>query len=1004
MLLPTLLSLLFGVALADYKCPNNQTSCTINCGNSSVSSIACEDALITASPTTTLLTILCPDLSSCRNMTTICPVGAGTRCEITCTDTSSCDSTTIYSNSTETQLNCVSSDINKEDICTNNITIILSAKSTKKAVVQCALNATNTNQTNVRVCGDITLTTAADTNDIYSNISKSELLFVCNGTGLTCNGINITSLNMVYNTLNVYVNATLTDSVFTADRDLNIYAWNNALVSMSSFVGPSMGNGSAVSISMGNGSVLRSNALVFNDVSTFTIATLNLNPNVTDFALLTENNISIHNNKNRSQTVSVDGIIGDESNTFTATHARIFTLKCSNNYTKCGSLGVINVSSALNIAILINQSVTFGSTIDAGKARAVNITSLQGAVFEGMSLNAAQAERLTLNVYGETRGKNVIDGSNAAEFAINCGNHKSCSGDLELFISPQRTALHCVGTGCDQMTLNVQNSADEVNVSMEYCPCEQERTTLCITQWDIRCKTDKTSTVTNGECTGECCGGIIDALQQKYSNKYQCPVYANETMYICGEGEICDIDCENTTQYGTPSKFECSSNSIIDASMASSLKVSCVLCLNLNVLCPDTVHLYNNVRPCDITCNGDCSGMSITNNISLFSGLRFECHNTECSGIHMHNNNGHNGLIEIILTGDKSTFSDNTINGHSIEIRGAGDPYTFKDNNVTWNASTHGTFHLYGDGNTWFENNRMDDQFGGNYVLSLNNSGINCSLSLLVEVLYNSYSFSKTPSVDILIEKHGSFSGKEVRILNPRAHLSIVNSGSFEDNTVDIVHIDVLSIENRGGIMNELHVEPKHGIDKVFLNINGALSNSSFDARKSRYLSVICESFDGMTDGFCDNVTLRIPESNTSLSSLLCKKEGCQNMIFYTVNDIDDVELSLADCPCDKAVKTSCIGRGNEWNIYCVVNGSSSESVFRKNECDGECCGDVVNDLRDEKCDYSGGSKDRNDVVIIAIACGAVLVFVVIGSVVYCLKKKKKVKEEAESLMVNSEN
>ncbi len=50
--------------------------------------------------------------------------------------------------------------------------------------------------------------------------------------------------------------------------------------------------------------------------------------------------------------------------------------------------------------------------------------------------------------------------------------------------------------------------------------------------------------------------------------------------------------------------------------------------------------------------------------------------------------------------------------------------------------------------------------------------------------------------------------------------------------------------------------------------------------------------------GECKNVTIFTP--------VLCENEGCQNMIFYTQNNIDDIEnITLSECPCDSATKSS---------------------------------------------------------------------------------------------------
>eukprot|EP01084_Bolivina_argentea_P043919 80880_1 len=259
---------------------------------------------------------------------------------------------------------------------------------------------------------------------------------------------------------------------------------------------------------------------------------------------------------------------------------------------------------------------------------------------------------------------------------------------------------------------------------------------------------------------------------------------------------------------------------------------------------------------------------------------------------------------------------------------------------------------------------------------------------------------------------HAVIDGMDTKIFAPNLKtLNIGNAGgtigNFTNtaNTVDVSNQfggvmknislnarDVIQVASHG-IIDQLYVGGSGGQSQVIVNVTGTLNNSVIDGTHAKALSVICASEGAANfEGYCANVTLNLATS----SSLLCRSLGCQNLTFRTAKDIDDMDITLTECPCDKAVRSSCIEGDNQWNIYCDASLNGVASVFKDNTCHGECCGSIIDDLKVKNCHYPGGGKKKSTTGgIVGAVCGTILGVIMIAAAVYYFKKKKKAQQEA---------
>eukprot|EP01084_Bolivina_argentea_P177753 307394_1 len=468
------LSLFTTIALSDITCPTPDASCEINCGNYTINN--CANSVVNGSLASNL-SIICPTLTSCMNMTAICPTTNDINtCEITCSDSNSCDATRIISESETTILNCITTDFDKTNICTNNVTIILSGNDINMATINCVSNISQTNDT-VIVCNDLIIKT------LNTTIPKSESLlsFYCQGNGINCDQINIDSTKM--NRLSVYtngLNATITNSTFINTDNIYIEIKDNANIALSSFNGTMSTTNSVVDIIIKDSGVLNMNNFMFDGVNKFSINTAN---NVVGAGLLNHNNIHISNTESGPQTVILSGINGDNTNIINAAKCNSFELICTNNLIDCGNIGMINVMHATDtVNISIGKNVNFTNIINAYEATGLGLYILDGGIMNGLVLNATDIGYLNMNIYGNTYGTNMIYASNAQTLYLSCYNNKSCSNNLQLYASEGKgkTTIECIGNSCDMMTLNISTTMNDITFKKSNCSCYDERNTLCI--------------------------------------------------------------------------------------------------------------------------------------------------------------------------------------------------------------------------------------------------------------------------------------------------------------------------------------------------------------------------------------------------------------------------------------------------------------------------------------------------------------------------------------------
>ena len=236
-------------------------------------------------------------------------------------------------------------------------------------------------------------------------------------------------------------------------------------------------------------------------------------------------------------------------------------------------------------------------------------------------------------------------------------------------------------------------------------------------------------------------------------------------------------------------------------------------------------------------------------------------------------------------------------------------------------------------------------------------------------------------------------------------NVALICNENGEMNNFEISTLNVLAVtvKNNEGMMDRLVIgegpESPNVPAVMDVDIKGALTNSVLYAKASQNVSVRCSNVNEKT---CSNLTLYIPHSSSSSSSLLCQNEGCQDITFWTEMGMDDLtNLTLSDCPCSAATKSSCLNHGNEWSIFCEANKNGKPSVFSHNKCEGECCGDVVDRMKISSCDYNGDSDGNHSAgAIVGGVCGGVLLLVVVVGAVYYYRKKKNA-ENAQLLLLN---
>eukprot|EP00484_Ammonia_sp_Unknown_P000448 CAMPEP_0197023312 /NCGR_PEP_ID=MMETSP1384-20130603/4035_1 /TAXON_ID=29189 /ORGANISM="Ammonia sp." /LENGTH=1311 /DNA_ID=CAMNT_0042451507 /DNA_START=226 /DNA_END=4161 /DNA_ORIENTATION=- len=234
--------------------------------------------------------------------------------------------------------------------------------------------------------------------------------------------------------------------------------------------------------------------------------------------------------------------------------------------------------------------------------------------------------------------------------------------------------------------------------------------------------------------------------------------------------------------------------------------------------------------------------------------------------------------------------------------------------------------------------------------------------------------------------------------LAPNVSITVMKSSNMRNVSLTAKHMQQIRVNvNSQAVLQGLMVEPETSVTDIVVNTKqGRFANSVIDATTASNLTMMCSA--NSTAMNCNNLTIHVPTS--SKPSLVCSEVGCSNMVFYTTNGFEDLDMKVADCPCDIAVKTSCIN--GELEIYCSAQ-DSTPSVFVNNTCTGKCCGDIVDDLKVEECyNGGGGSGKKKTGAIVGGICGGIFAVILIVGLVYYFRRQKRLKDDP--LIVNDES
>ena len=793
------------------------------------------------------LNILCPSSISCINTTVICPVSTSSNslCTITCTDSNSCDATKISTKSTNTKLNCLNDNVNKSNICTNDVKIDVLSSDIESVVVNCNLTATH-NEHDIminNVCDNIEVKQAD-----YST-KNGVALFYCVGDGIVCDSIVMNASNVEM--LNVTIDGVLSKvngSKFINNKKFKAVLSGGTLVSDSLFTGHFNENEASageIYIELLDESTSNANSFIFSGkINKFEMT----GSKVSTSSLINGNNIDVTNSNDLMGSISIISVDADLSNSITAQSFDKFYLNCEKDASSiCGNIGSIDLKTVNNTNIVIGPNVNFSSNINVElNSIKVDINILDGAIVNGLSLTADTVDIVNFNNYGKTLGHNAISATQVNDgLFINCKASKSCGGDLEIYTTPQKTNITCIGNGCDKLSLTTAESADELSYNMVNCSCKQERKNLCISQWNIKCQETKSSIIENGECSGDsdCCGNVINKLEEKYPNPYICP-RTNQTTYICQQGEDCTVDCLNPMQFNTTTPFQCQSpvtdsNNIIDASMAKSVTINCDsmngTCNSLKIICPNAAN-NNNKNFCDINCkkSGSCSNLviqtlqseivslscdedqscnsvlidndganEISNTISIeclkgecmnidiksYSSaptILVDCTNATCGYINVNNTKG---MTEFNLDGINSALQYSIIEGNPLKIAATG---------RLGNILQFNTFIMTGDAiidcpsNVEFLNNALQSE-ESSILTTINNGSISFNKT------DNIYTFNTAQDIQFALTETQSFTNNVININNQRAFVHISNQkGTFFGNTINADQVNLFVLNCQG--------------------------------------------------------------------------------------------------------------------------------------------------------------------------------------------------------------
>eukprot|EP01084_Bolivina_argentea_P060572 110659_1 len=160
-----------------------------------------------------------------------------------------------------------------------------------------------------------------------------------------------------------------------------------------------------------------------------------------------------------------------------------------------------------------------------------------------------------------------------------------------------------------------------------------------------------------------------------------------------------------------------------------------------------------------------------------------------------------------------------------------------------------------------------------------------------------------------------------------------------------------------------------------------------------------------MNNTNCNELTLKVPPlidgTNDHKASLLCDGIGCENLILYTINGAEDINITGVDCNC-RNLYSNDVNCVVEWEIYC--DGDSTPSVLSSaKKCEGVCCDNVVDELNFEDLNHCNSGNDNPGMAgvyyVIIISIVVIVVLCGIWWTVKCHKRNKK-NDKKEPLLI----
>ena len=135
----------------------------------------------------------------------------------------------------------------------------------------------------------------------------------------------------------------------------------------------------------------------------------------------------------------------------------------------------------------------------------------------------------------------------------------------------------------------------------------------------------------------------------------------------------------------------------------------------------------------------------------------------------------------------------------------------------------------------------------------------------------------------------------------------------------------------------------------ILTEIYGEIYDSVINGvNNKKNVSIVCS-------GKCSNLSLW---TSPKYNLLKCINYGCDTINIFTRNTANDIDMTCSECPCDDNIKNSCI---NNFNLFCDTNYSLNTKFNGGKNCDGDCCGNIVNMMHENNCPWNDDDDDTNN-------------------------------------------